>query len=227
MIDKGPRPVDVIHLLMALRTDAPKSGGEVILLSGNHEAEFLAGPDPTKAADFIKDLKKKGYSVDQLTGCRKDLGEFLCGLPYAAKVGDWFFSHGGNTAGQSIQQLTSGIAAGTYKVTAPDSLLEARLGPGKVQWIGLKGQQALLRRYADALGVKHTVQGHQPGEVLFDDGATRHIGQIFEHWELLYLIDVGMSIGVNDSKGAILKVAGGKVSAIYPDGSEKPVATSN
>ncbi len=102
MIDKGPRPVDVLRLLIALRAAARQSRGEVILLAGNHEAEFLAGPDAKKAADFIADLKKSGYSPAQVAACQNDLGAFLCALPFAARVGDWFFSHAGNTDGRTL-----------------------------------------------------------------------------------------------------------------------------
>jgi hypothetical protein len=237
MIDKGPKPVSVLRALRALRADAPRSGGEVILLAGNHEAEFLAGPDAKKAADFITDLKKQGYAPEQVAACGTDLGEFLCTLPFAARVGDWFFSHGGNTAGRTVAQISDAIVKGvdqdgygTKALTAPDSLLEARLGEGKQPWIdapGFPGQRALLQSCADALGVKHMAQGHQPGEVKFADGVTRKVGQIFERWELLYLIDVGMSSGVDDSHGAVLRIAVGQVDAVYPDGSHLPVATSN
>src|SRR5581483_1677930 len=78
MIDKGPRPVAVLRTLMALREAARRAGGEVILLTGNHEAEFLAGPDAQKAADFIADLKRNGYQPDRVAACQTDLGAFLC-----------------------------------------------------------------------------------------------------------------------------------------------------
>ncbi len=227
MIDKGPRPVAVLRLLIALKADAARVGGEVILLAGNHEAEFLAGPDAKKAADFIADLKKSGYSADQVARCKTDLGEFLCGLPYAARVGDWFFSHGGNTAGRSVEEISQGIENGSYSLTAPDSMLEARLGEGKQQWIASADEHALLQRYANALGVKHMVQGHQHGEVQFADGVMRHAGEMFGRWGLLYLIDVGMSREIDDSHGAILRIRAGKVDALYPDGSEKPIEASN
>jgi hypothetical protein len=226
MIDKGPRPVDVIRLLAALRTEAPAAGGEVVLLSGNHEAEFLAGTDAKKAADFIADLKKSGFSPSQVAACKTDIGDFLCTLPYAARIGDWFFSHGGNTAGRTIPQLAKAIESGAYPLTDPNSILEARLGEGKEQWIEAPNQRALLQMYADALGVKHMVQGHQHNEVRFADGVTRHAGQMFCRWGLLCLIDVGMSREIGDSHGAILRITNARVTAIYPDGSEKPVETS-
>jgi hypothetical protein len=233
MIDKGPKPVDVLHLLMALSADAPKSGGEVILLAGNHEAEFLAGPDEGKAADVIADLKKHGYEPKQVAACKSDLGEFFCGLPFAAKVGDWFFSHGGNTAGRTIPQISAAIQKGvdkdgygTKELSAPGSLLEARLGEGKKQWISSSDERALLQNYASALGVQHMVQGHQHNEVKFADGATRKAGQLYGYVGLLYLIDCGMSREIDDSHGAILKVSAKGVEAVYPDGSHSPVPAS-
>jgi hypothetical protein len=211
MIDKGPRQEDVVHFLVALKADALKSGGEVILLNGNHEAKFLAGAG---AAD-------------------SDLGKVFRDLPFAAKVGDWFFSHGGNTAGQTIPQISEAIRLGVDRdgfgakvLAAPDSLLEARLGEGKAQWIESADQKALLEKYASALGVKHMAQGHQHNEVRFDDGTTRKAGQMFCKWGLLCLIDVGMSREIDDSTGAILKITALQIEAVYPDGSEKPLAAS-
>jgi hypothetical protein len=224
MIDKGPRPVDVLRLLDTLRTEAPKSGGEVILLAGNHEAEFLATPGSKKAEDFAADLKKAGYSAKNVAACQTDLGDFLCSLPFGARIGDWFFSHGGNTAGRTIPQISAAIMEGvdkdgfgTKQLSAPDSLLEARLGDGKEEWIAAPDQRALLKSYADALGVKHLVQGHQHNEVVFADGTKRRAGQLFCYQGLLCLIDVGMSRDVDDSHGAILRITPQQIEAIYPD----------
>lgn len=209
MIDKGPHSVEVLRILRSLQSDAPKAGGQVILLSGNHEAEFSASPDGKKTADFAADLKKAGAT---------DLVPFLSDLPYGAKVGDWFFSHGGNTAGKSIPQLSATIMKeGATYLTAPDSLLEARLGEGKEQWITSPDEHALLESYAKALGVKHMVQGHQHNEIKFADGTTRKAGQLFCYRGLLCLIDVGMSREVDDSQGAILKITGLQIEAIYPE----------
>jgi Calcineurin-like phosphoesterase len=228
MIDKGRRPVDVLRLMIALRAVARQSHGEVILLAGNHEAEFLAGPDARKAADFIADLKKSGYSPAQVAACQNDLGAFLCTLPYAARVGDWFFSHAGNTDGRTLTQIAADIRNGvdrdgfaTKQLTGPDSLLEARLGEGKTWFAAPKAdEKQLLASFAEALDAKHIVQGHQHNDVKFADGVERHTGEMFQRWGLLFLIDVGMSEGVGDSRGAALRIANGKAAAICADGAE-------
>lgn len=228
MIDKGPRPVDVLRLMIALGAAARQSQGEVILLAGNHEAEFLAGPDAKKAADFIADLKKSGYSPAQIAACQNDLGALLCSLPFAARVGDWFFSHAGNTDGRTLGEIAADIRSGigrdgfaTKQLTGPDSLLEARLGEGNTWFAARKGsERQLLASFAQTLDAMHIVQGHQHNEVKFADGVERHSGEMFQRWGLLFLIDVGMSEGVNDSRGAALRVANGRAAAICADGAE-------
>ena len=54
----------------------------------------------------------------------------------------------------------------------------------------------------------------------FADGVERHTGEMFQRWGLLFLIDVGMSRDVGDSKGAILRIVDGKATAVCPDGKE-------
>jgi hypothetical protein len=227
MIDKGPRGVDVIRYLAALRKTAPEHGGEVILLAGNHEAEFLAGPDARKAADFLADLKDAGIKPEDVIACRGDVGETLCSLPFAARIGEWFFSHAGNTAGRGIQQiltdLRDGVAASGYatkQLLGPDSILEARLGEGKGEWIVVSGQteHEVLATYAHALGVSHIVQGHQHNAIHFDDGVDRAAGEMFQRWGLLFLIDVGMSSDIGASAGALLEIRKDSATAICPDG---------
>jgi hypothetical protein len=36
---------------------------------------------------------------------RGEFGEFLCSLAFAARVGDWFFSHAGDSGGRKIEDL--------------------------------------------------------------------------------------------------------------------------
>ena len=234
MVDKGPHSVKVPRFVDALRTDAAKSGGQVVALMGNHEAEFLADPSEKKVRDFAQDLRAAGLIPAEVAACRGDVGQFLCSLPFGARVDDWFFSHGGNTGGRSISQLIDDLETGVNKMgfgspqlVNPNSMLEARLGdegPGGKSWFEIESPQRsgedLLARYAAALGVTHIVQGHQHQAVVFDDGQKRKVGQIFQWHGLLFLIDVGMSEGVGDSHGAVLHIRsrnGEEASVIYAD----------
>ena len=251
LIDKGPHPVAVIRLLAAMRDAASRAGGQVVITMGNHEAEFLSGKTKkaaSKAAttvlpnSFLDDLERNRLDREAILGCHGDIGEFLCSLPFAARVGDWFFSHAGNTAGRSLLQLSQNLERGvttdgflTNELSDPDSILQARLGaenlwfrpslqPNKKGPEGQQTERGVLAADAAALGVSHMVQGHQPGEVEFADGVVRHKGEMFQRWGLLFLIDTGMSQDINDSKGAVLSVSQGKNAvAICPDGMQTPL----
>ncbi len=257
MIDKGPHPVAVLRLLAAMRDSATRTGGQVIVTMGNHEAEFLSGlakPDkdsikPGKKAaskavgalipnSFIDDLERNRLDRGAILSCRTDVGEFLCSLPFAARVGDWFFSHAGNTQARSLPQLSQSLVQGvtkdgyiTKELSDPNSILQARLGadnlwfrPTKKSSESPQTERDVLAAGAAALGVSHMVQGHQPGDVEFSDGIVRRKGEMFQRWGLLFLIDTGMSEDIDDSKGAILSVTQGNTAvAICPDGTRTPL----
>ena len=215
MIDKGPNSLGVIALLRALQTAAAAQRGQVIITMGNHEAEFLADPHGKKTSEFQAELKKAGLKRNDVASCQGDLGVFLCGLPIAARVNDWFFSHAGNTNGQSIAGLNAAIASGicqngfsTAQLQDGNSILEARLndkGPNNLPWFDngspTANPQTLLQSYVTALGgVNHLIQGHQPGNVAFPDGVQRNQYDLFQRYGLLFLIDGGMSQGISGNK---------------------------
>ena len=224
MIDKWTDSLKVIALIRALQTSAAAKGGQVIVTMGNHEAEFLADPHGSKTEEFGDELKKAGLKRNSVADCEGDLGQFLCTLPIAARVNDWFFSHGGNTDGQSIQALSSAIQSGfakdgfaTKELVGDNSILEARLndkGPNGLPWFDIGSTktdpQKLLAKYTKALGVHHIVQGHQPGKVEFPDGQKRSKEDMFQRYGLLFLIDTGMSKGIegSTSTGGALRITG-------------------
>jgi hypothetical protein len=217
------------------REAAPRAGGQVIALMGNHEQQFLANPTTDKAADFARELKPAGLDVREVGRCRGDVGQFLCTLPIAARVNDWFFSHAGNTNGRTLERLNGDLESGMDKagfaspeLAGEQSILFARIGdkgPGGKNWFEAEtprrsGPQ-LLAAYAAALGVAHIVQGHTHGEVRFGDGARRPPGTMFQWHGLLFFIDAGMSREIDDSGGAVLYIPAGprkSASVICPSG---------
>jgi hypothetical protein len=237
LIDKGPHSLQVVRLAALLRKAAAGSGGQVVTLMGNHEAEFLAEPAEKKVKDFAQDIRSAGLLPKDMAACRGDVGQFLCSLPFGARVDDWFFSHGGNTGGRTISQLTADFQTGVDKdgfgspqLIDANSMLEARIGeegPGGKSWFAIQSPrrtaEQLLSSYVNALGVHHVVQGHQHQRIVFEDGQQRSTGQMFQWRGLLFLIDVGMSEGVGDSHGAVLHIRhrnGEEASAIDADGAE-------
>jgi Calcineurin-like phosphoesterase len=219
LIDKGPRVMDVLDFVPALRHAAQAGGGQVFSVMGNHEAEFLADPSSEKSEEFSAALKSRAIAPSDVAACRGAVGEFLCTEPFALRIRDWFFSHGGDTHGQTLATLSADLQSGvdaagfaTPALLADDSLLEARLGEkgenGRPWVESAPGHdaRALLQAYTQALGVKHIVQAHQHAAIAFADGVRRKKGQMFQRDGLLFLVDTGMSEGVDDSDGAVMLI---------------------
>jgi hypothetical protein len=247
MIDKWKDSIGVITLLRTLQKDAATHGGRVIITMGNHEAEFLADPLGEKTSEFSAELKAAGLKPEDVGNCGGDIGQFLCELPIASRVNDWFFSHAGNTDNRTIKQISADIEAGfakdgfaTKELVGKNSILEARLnkkGPNGLPWFddgkSSTNPQKLLAKYAATLGVKHLVQGHQYNDVKFPDGRNRKEEHFFQRYGLLFLIDTGMSRGIEDSDsiGGALHITGSsgdrKAIVICPNGDEKILWSKN
>lgn len=239
LIDKWTNSIGVITLMRALVQSAASQGGRVVISTGNHEAEFLADPTGSKTAEFQKELTAAGIKPrDVAAGTDQEgIGKFLLCLPFASRVNRWFYSHAGSTNGRTLQQLDNDIRKGfdeegygTNVLLGKKGLLEARMKP---PWWEKAGDEPIesefrLLGYADALGVHHIVFGHQPGNYVLNDGSKRKKGQMFEHFDgLVFLIDMGMSEGVDYSHGALLRIErkGDRETAtrVLPDGSEKQI----
>ena len=218
VIDKGPDAPDVIRLLAALQTDAKVAGGRVIVTMGNHEAEFLADPNNSKATSsdgLDPELQSLGLDPTATAKGGNDIGLFLRGLPIAARVDDWFFVHAGDTGGQSIAQLESAIETGVNEsgfgaaiLSDPSSMLEAKLASSAPQWWDATNDAAaLLAQWTQALGAKHLVMGHQPKSFGFADKTTRPSDAMFQYYGgLIFFVDTGMSVDVDATGGALLHV---------------------
>jgi hypothetical protein len=232
MVDKGPRALDVLRFYQILRQQARNAGGDVVILAGNHEAEFLADPAAKKGAEFASQLHTAGISPADVAECKGDVGSFLCSLSFAARVNDWFFSHAGRSSGRTLAQISNDLRAGvekdgfrTKELLGVDSPLEGRPLTNGNQWFdsGMPAlnERQLLSQWTRAMGVAHIVQGHEPSEIRFADGVKRRHGEMFQRYGLIFLIDTGMSQGVDDSDGAVLHITtNGEAIAVCPDGTK-------
>jgi calcineurin-like phosphoesterase family protein len=197
LIDKGPRSLEVLDLMMSLQSGARAAGGDVIVTLGNHEAEFLARPGKKKKAEeFERELSERHIDLHDVAEGRNAYGRFFLGLPVAARVNGWFFSHAGSTSGMSLTQIGDHFRAvvdsGRWKnpfLIGDDSLLEARKW-----WKGDTDDKDLA-----ALPAAHIVFGHDPG-------AFRDKGTIQTKGGRLFLIDVGMTPEFDYSKGALMLI---------------------
>ena len=238
LIDKGPDAPDVVRFMIALQASAAAAGGKVVVTMGNHEAEFLADPNNSKAsgaAGVDSELVAIGLTPDATAAGDDDIGVFIRNLPIAARIDDWFFVHAGKTGGLSISALASAIQSGVDTsgfgatvLAADDSLLEARLNASSPQWWDATNDPAgLLASWSSAVGARHLVMGHQPGAVGFTSGPNRKNDQMFAAYGgALFLIDTGLSVGVDATGGALLHVKNAGTATvsweeILPDGSKK------
>jgi hypothetical protein len=269
LIDRYDQSLRVIALMRTLQPQAAAAGGRVVVTLGNHEAEFLAAggaPQVKKGAAFADELRAAGISPAAVAAGRDPggIGAWLRDLPVAARAGDWFFCHAGNTGGRTLAALESdveqGVDAGGFAAPVlldPNSILEARLHPR--QWWDAEPDVTLkdvgpdakddavpakskskakaaaagvrrLRAGVEALGARHLVFGHQPGAVDFADGSERAAGEVVAKFDgLVFLLDTGMSRGVDNGRGALLHVTrrgdGGGVTAtaVYADGKAAPL----
>lgn len=230
MIDKGPKAPAVLLLMRSLSEEAARAGGQVVVTMGNHEVDFLRNPD--KANEFSAQLKASGLDPKAIAACTGDLGVYLCGLPFAARVNDWFFSHAGSTGGRTMNQLISDLQNGvdkdgfaTTQLIGENSLIAARLGeqgPGGKSWFESGGTQQsadqLLAANAAALHVAHIVQGHQHAPMRFPDGQQRKLGELYQWHGRLFILDTGMSQDINESVGAMLHIQRGSATVVCPGG---------
>lgn len=167
LIDKGADSLAVIDLLMSLETSSKDVGSRVVVTMGNHEAEFLDDPLNDKALAVSDDgvgisvqLQAKHIDPKSVSSGTDLRGAWLRKLPFAVRIKKWFFSHGGNTEGDTMEELRTRLQKGFEKdgfgskhITGKDSILEAQ------QWY----EKGKGKDYAKKLGVKHLVFGHDPG----------------------------------------------------------------
>ena len=219
MIDKGPKALSVLALLRALQDAAAPAGGRVVVLMGNHEAEFLAQTSVAADRDFEGQLSAARLRPAEVAACGGDVGRFLCSLPFAARIGPWFFSHAGNTDGRTLDRLAADLRNGvdrdgfaTAQLVGGNSILEARIGakgPRGRSWFEAGAPRIdaarLLSGFADTLQAGHIVEGHHHGETQFPDGAVRRLGEMYQWRGRLFLIDTGMSRGVGRRRHRVIK----------------------
>ncbi len=202
LIDKGPQPIEVVDALRALETSAAAAGGRVIVLLGNHEAEFFVNPTNSKAdgSDGI-DRELAALQIDPATVAAgtEPRGAWLLARPFGARVGRWFFAHAGNTKGRTVRVLDAALRAALVahptfdadEIVGADSILEAR------DWYE---DPSVTIAIVTALGVDHVVFGHDPNAL-----GPRGAIAVAQDRRLLR-IDCGMSPLVNDSDGRVLRI---------------------
>jgi hypothetical protein len=222
-IDKGAESIEVLDYWMKLIPLAEAAGGHVVVLLGNHEAEFLADPTNSKAAPLDSEIAQLSppETAQMFADPNTDLrGRFIHERPIAAVVDGWFFSHAGNSQGLSATAIAAKykplVDQGNWSdpfLLDTNSIIEAK------SWWPSSNTTTFLNGYLAAIPARHIVFGHSPPT--FHSPPTGNIEMHFAG--RLTLIDVGMSSAVNDSTGKLLRVdqpgtAGEQATMVDPSG---------
>jgi hypothetical protein len=171
IINKGPGSIALLDLLRSLQNNAGFSGGRVVVTMGNHEAEFLDAPFSERAQrngeggrfGVSADLKARGIDPADVAAARdaEGRGAWMRDLPLAAKIGKYFFVHGGDTGGRYREQLAYALRTtiDTHGFGHNDivGVHTGVLGTGNWQ---RTAQMAAMN--ASRVGAQYIVMGHIP-----------------------------------------------------------------
>lgn len=101
LLDRGPKPRDVMDLLMALEKEAPKAGGRVVSLLGNHEMmnimgdlRYVTAGNYASFADSKSEERQKS-AYQQYVKWRDSHGPLLAELPQPMELteAEWMARH--------------------------------------------------------------------------------------------------------------------------------------
>ena len=101
LLDRGPKPREAMDLLMELEPEAPKAGGRVVVLLGNHEIMNLMGDlryvtveDYAEYAD-AKSADRRQSAWQEFSKWRNKHGELAAELPasFNATEEQWMATH--------------------------------------------------------------------------------------------------------------------------------------
>lgn len=101
LLDRGPKPREVMDLLMALEKEAPRAGGRVVSLLGNHEMMNIMGDlryvTPENYASFgdAKSDERQKSAYQQYMKWRSSHGPLLAELPQPMELteAEWMARH--------------------------------------------------------------------------------------------------------------------------------------
>ena len=213
-IDKGPDSLPILELWMRLDPQAQANGGRLIVLLGNHEAEFLKDPANSKASTFVTELARARISPRDLAAGSdaRGIGKFLLRMPLAARIGRFLFAHAGWYPdhvkwADFVARAKGTLIAGKYGdpfITGAHSILEEKeeTPPGSddpEKWYDDPKLVKTLEARLSAVGLYGVIFGHQPHAF----GFKTKIGAV-DNLRIIK-IDTGMAPDADESAGEILR----------------------
>jgi Calcineurin-like phosphoesterase len=235
VVDRGADSRKALDLLRRLEKDAPKTGGRVLPLIGNHEVMRMMGElrdtNPAEIDAFrtneSEQIAPQGAApglieMVQAFSADGDYGKWLRSHSAVARINGILFLHGGispRVASQGCAGLNAGIAADLS--TGFEEMRKAPLASLAMSEDGPLWYRGLAREVEDtfaptvdeilrAVQARAIVIGHTPTE----DGRIRQRfgGRVVQ-------IDTGMLTSVyKNGRPSALEIVGDRWTAIYADG---------
>jgi len=213
MLDRGLSSKGVVALLQRLQAEAPASGGQVVVLLGNHEAMNLQGDWRYVSPEDLNEFGGEQARREALSA-QGALGSWLRQRDAATRIGDTVFVHGGlrpawaamGTSAVSAQVRAALDGAGSPMVLGPEGPLWYRGYVQEPEVLACKE----LGEALTALGARRMVVGH----------TTQRNGRILSRCGgQLLAIDTGISAHYGRNLAA-LELRSGDAWGLYPAGPE-------
>nr|WP_246580361.1 metallophosphoesterase [Deinococcus aestuarii] len=176
-LDRGPDGLGVVGLVRRLEEEAPRSGGRVTALLGNHEVMFLAAEhfrraDPGDRFGFRSYWEANGGQVRDAEGLQPDDLAWIAARPALARLGRWLLLHADSPVylhlGGSVEAVNARVAA---LLASPSPAVWGGLANAfadRLAFVG-PGGEGVARRLLDTYGGDRLAHGHTPVSVLLDE----------------------------------------------------------
>jgi len=201
--DRGPDGIGAVELVMRLQRQAPRTGGRVDSLLGNHEPLLLGakrfGAEPGLSSGpggtFASDWERNGGVARDLEKLTPEIKEWLTSLPALALVGDALLVHADalfyREYGGTVAQVNQNVAAVLRGAdpAAWDRLLDQF--SERDAFNGAGGEET-AREFLESFGsgtATRVVHGHTP--------ISRHSGQRPEEVTAPLLYAGGLCVNVD------------------------------
>lgn len=176
-LDRGPDGIGVIRLVRTLEEQAPRAGGQLTALIGNHEVMLLAAQkfqqvDPHDRLGFYEYWAGNGGQLSDLESLTPDELFWLGRRPALARSGKWLLAHA-----DSLFYLQLGHAVQTVNKRTEDLLKStdpavwasfASAFVDRLNYVTADGEIRAFRML-EQYGGERLVHGHSPVHLLLNE----------------------------------------------------------
>lgn len=200
-LDRGPDGLGVVRLVRRLEEEAPRSGGRVTALLGNHEVMFLAADRFRRTAlgdrfGFQEYWEANGGQASDAARAGPDDLAWLAARPALARVGRWLLLHADSPMylhlGGSVEAVNVRVAALLDSASAEVWGHFANAFAGRLAFVGPEGEGA-ARKLLDTFGGRRLAHGHTPVYVLLDEDGPGAGRPVLYAGGLCVALDSGMA----------------------------------